>query len=337
MAIYVRCSSCRHDNKHTLRICKGCKKPLTNNCKYKVQIKLTNGKYRTKQVDDLRLAKKIESKFKIQNIENKMFNINNSPTLAYAWEQYLSWAKLNKKTWSDDLARWSLHIAPQLANKKMDAITPRNIMDVISVLQNKKTASDTYYKPATVKQVLVLIKRIYNWAIERELYHGSNPASKIPNPRFDNRVNNPLTREGIQRLTTVLDSWDNERASLVVLFALYSGRRRGEVLAGALKWPDIALESGFVTFQGTSTKNGTTQTLPMNNKCKEVLKRCLELKVSEYVFPASTGKYYSGFQNTWRRIRKAAGLSIRFHDLRHTFASYLASSGEVEFILLRNY
>jgi len=215
----------------------------------------------------------------------------------------------------------------------MADITPMNIMDVISTLQKKKTSKDTYYKPATIKQVLVLIKRIYNWALERELYYGSNPASKVRNPRFDNRVNNPLTKEGVQKLLTVLDSWDNERASLVVRFALYSGRRRGEVLA--LKWLNIDLERGFVTFHGASTKNGTTQTLPLNDNCKQILQRCLELRISEYVFPASTGKYYSGFEVIWRRIRKKARLSIRFHDLRHTFASYLASSGEVDIYTLK--
>lgn len=334
MAIYVRCLACKQNNKLKTAKCSKCGVTLKeNNSSYKVQVKLSNGRYKTQQVDSLTLAKKIESKFKVQRIENKVFDIAPVTTLGYAWEQYLSWAKLNKKTWPDDLARWTNHVAPELSSRKMDSITPSNIINLVSAMQQKQSIKGTPFKPATIKQVLVLTKRLFNWAIEKEIYHGTNPAAKVKPPRFDNRVNNPLGKDGIAGLLNILSSWDNERASLVVKFALYSGRRRGEILC--LKWSNVNLEGGFVTFQGATTKNGTTQTLPLNNRCKEVLERCKELEVSDYVFPTSTGKFYAGFDCIWERIRRKAGLSIRFHDLRHTYASFLASSGEVDIYTLK--
>lgn len=334
MAIFIKCLTCKQIGKLKTTKCSKCSTPLKeSNTAYKIQVKLSNGRFKTQQVDSLSLAKRIEAKFKVQSIENKVFDITTAPTLSYAWDQYFTWAKLNKKTWADDLARWSSHIAPELGSRKMDSITPSNILNIISSMQQKESSKGTSFKPATIKQVLVLAKRIFNWAIEKEIYHGTNPAAKVKPPKFDNRVNNPLDRNGIAKLLEILSTWNNERASLVVKFALYSGRRRGEILC--LKWSNINLNGNFVTFQGSTTKNGTTQTLPLNDHCKKILERCQELKVSDYVFPTSEGKFYAGFDCIWNRIRKKAGLSIRFHDLRHTFASFLASSGEVDTYTLK--
>lgn len=334
MAIYVRCSACRHLSKIKTIKCGKCGTSIKeSNSSYKVQVKLSSGKFKTQQVDNLSLAKKVEVKFKVQNIENKVFDITTAPTLSYAFEKYISWAKMNKKTWTNDRTRWSKHISSELGSRKMDSITPSHIVSLIGAMHQKITGKGTSYKPATIKQVLILTKRLFNWAIEQEIYYGTNPAAKIKSPRFDNRINNPLNREGVAGLLNILSTWDNERASLIVKFALYSGRRRGEILS--LKWSDINLESNFVTFQGATTKNGTTQTLPLNKHCQQVLAQCKELKVSDYVFPTSQGKFYVGFDCIWQRIKKKAGLSIRFHDLRHTYASFLASSGEVDIYTLK--
>ncbi len=53
--------------------------------------------------------------------------------------------------------------------------------------------------------------------------------------------------------------------------------------------------------------------------------------MSNIVFPSSTGKSFKSFDTTWKRLKKRAGIQkTRLHDLRHTFASYLASSRKVD-------
>ena len=84
-----------------------------------------------------------------------------------------------------------------------------------------------------------------------------------------------------------------------------------------------------------NTKNKQSQTVPINKNCIKILRKCQELKLSEFVFPSTVGNYYSTFDETWRRIRRKAGLTIRLHDLRHTYASYLASSGKVDIYTLK--
>ena len=169
--------------------------------------------------------------------------------------------------------------------------------------------------------------------LDKKLYHGLNPCIPIAVPKFDNKVTNPLNATNMESLMQVLASWENERAVLAIKFALYTGKRKGEICK--LTWDCVDLETGHITLKSTNTKSKETQTLPMNNKALDILHRCQELEICDYVFPSNMGSYYSTLNETWTRIKKRAGITIRFHDLRHTYASYLASSGKVDIYTLK--
>jgi integrase len=200
-------------------------------------------------------------------------------------------------------------------------------------MHEKLTPKGIPYAPATIRQVLVLVKRVFNWGIEQGLYHGLNPCASIATPKFDNQVTNPLNTNSMESLMQVLSSWENERAVLAIKFALYTGKRKGEICK--LTWDCVDLETGYITLKSTNTKSKETQTLPMNNKALAILHRCQELEICDYVFPSNEGSYYNTLNDTWKRIRKRAKINIRFHDLRHTYASYLASSGKVDIYTLK--
>jgi len=60
------------------------------------------------------------------------------------------------------------------------------------------------------------------------------------------------------------------------------------------------------------------------------------MRICDHVFSSKHGPYSpNGFNSIWKRIKRRAGLSTRFHDLRHTYASYLASSGKVDIYILK--
>jgi len=332
MAINLCCPQCYKTYKLQTKICK-CGKSLKQNPLFKVRIKLPNGKWKSKQVNSLELAKKVEAKFKTQSVEQDVFNIHKAPMIDEVWCQYLKWASLNKRSWIDDKIRWDKHVSLHLKGMKMDKITPSIVQDILNDMATKKTPKGHNYASATIKQVLVLIKRVFNWSMQQELYQGTNPCKPVEAPTFDNRVNNPLDKSDLKSLMSVLDAWKNERAVLVIKFALYSGKRKGEVLS--LTWDNVDFENRLLTLNATNTKSKKAQSLPINNHCMTVLERCWELKTSDYVFPSTLGHYYNTFDETWKRIRKRTGISIRFHDLRHTYASYLASSGKVDIYTLK--
>jgi len=314
MAINLCCPVCYKTYKLQTLKCK-CGNNLKRNQLFKVRIKLPDGKWKSKQVNSLELAKKVEAKFKTQSIEETVFNIHRTPVIDFVWGKYLQWARLNKRSWIDDRIRWELHIYPFIKGMKMDKITPSKIQEVLNDMATKETPKGGHYAPATIKQILVLIKRVFNWSIQQKLYQGLNPCNSISIPKFDNQITNPLDRNDLSSLLNVLESWENERAVLVIRFALFSGKRKGEILK--LKWDSVDLENSFISLKATNTKNKKTQTIPTNHNCITILERCLELRVSNYVFPSTLGHHYCTFDESWKRIRKKAGINIRFHDLRH--------------------
>jgi len=337
MAICIRCTVCTSDYKLGLRSCPNCGNTNPKSRKYKVICKLPNGKWKTKTVSSLDLAYRVEAKIKTQIVELEVFDIQSkAPAIDEVWNLYLKWAKVNKKTWPDDEIRWAKHISPSLGSIKMNQITPQDVDKILNNMRVKVSHKGKPYQPATIKQVLILLKGVFNWSKRQGLYKGLNPCDNVSVPKFDNRVNNTLTKKDLKNFLAYLDdgACTNERAALVVKFALYSGRRRGEILS--LQWTDLDLENDLITFSGMNTKNSESQTVPINNRCREIIDRCQEIANCEYVFPSSKGGYYGGFIIAWKRMREKAGLSIRFHDLRHTFASYLASSGEVDIFTLKD-
>ncbi len=232
MTINLHCPKCKSGAKIGTKECRKCNHKFTpGNRKYRVTVKLGTGKRRSKVVESLELAKKVEAKLKTESIENGMFDIQKSPMLSDVWVQYLTWAKTNKKTWKEDQDRWKHHVEPHLKSMRMDTVTPRNIEIVLETMLVTDNRQGKPYAPQTVKHVLTLLKRVFNWAIRRDLYHGQNPCIKVKAPKFDNRVNQTLSREELTRLLSVLASWQNQRTALVVKFALYTGKRRGEILS----------------------------------------------------------------------------------------------------------
>ncbi|MBA3027363.1 MAG: site-specific integrase [Desulfobacteraceae bacterium] len=335
MSITLHCPICKSGAKIGTKQCKKCNNKFKpSNRKYRVTVALSNGKRKSKIVESFELAKRVEAKLKTESIEQDLFNIQKTLSISDVWEKYLAWAKINKKSWETDQDRWMNHVKPLLRSMMMDKVTPLDIEKVLNKMLGSDNRIGKPYAPQTVKHVLNLQKRIFNWATRRDLYTGLNPCLKVKTPKFDNRVNNTLSKIELKNLLSVLDSWENQRGALVVKFALYTGKRRGEILS--LKWKNIDLENRLMTFQGMNTKDGRSQTLPVGQKAYNVLLTALNLRIGDQVFSSQNGPYSpNGFNSIWKRIRRKAKLTIRFHDLRHTYASYLASSGKVDIYTLK--
>lgn len=137
---------------------------------------------------------------------------------------------------------------------------------------------------------------------------------------------------------------DEERAALlesakaaspdlhaIIILALSTGARRNELLG--LRWPDIDLKAGLLTFP--RTKNGTVRHVPVTGQALSALRDIAAsrklLNPTGLVFPGKTratqGKPLA-IENIFQACLKDAGIeNFRFHDLRHSAASYLVMAG----------
>jgi len=138
-----------------------------------------------------------------------------------------------------------------------------------------------------------------------------------------------LSGDELSRLTTALAEHDDQQAANIVRLLLLTGARRGEVFA--MRWDDLELSTGVWTKLGSTVKQATDHIVPLSARARQLLAaiHAAQRPPGEYVFP---GRYGHGHRDTinknWKRLLKAAGIaSLRIHDLRHSYASHLASAG----------
>jgi integrase len=293
---------------------------------------MPDGRWKSKQATTLDLAKSIEGQFRVEAAKEDVWDVRRAPKINEAWAKYAKWAEQAKKSFRTEKGLWERHIGHRFGKMPMNKIRPKAVQDMLDDLGKTKVTSNLNkgqpLSPRTLQYCYTLLNRVYTWTAKQGLYKGPNPCQNITPPRFDNQVTDNLSESAARRLLETIEADQNERACLVIRFGLFAGRRLNEVLS--LKFDDVDFKNKLVTFKGQNSKNGRSQTLPVNDNTMSVLERCKQIRISDLVFPCSTGKRYHSFSRTWRRIRKKAKINVRFHDLRHTFASFLASSGKVD-------
>lgn len=204
MAVYKRCPSCYKDKGLFNRHCVKCKAILGG--KYSVRVKdMDTGKWKTKVVPSLRLAHDIEHKFKVGIIEGSLFpsELTKSKRQTISFDVYLDFAKMTKKSWKDDQQRWMTHVAGK------DYRTQSGVLRILQDMKNSRSADfKPQYQPATIEQVLKLIRRVYNWHRVSRRWYWDNPCDGIKLPKYDNRVNSPLSKQEASQLIRYLETHD---------------------------------------------------------------------------------------------------------------------------------
>jgi integrase len=179
--------------------------------------------------------------------------------------------------------------------------------------------------PYTANRLLSLLSKMFTLAIRWEM-RTDNPAKGVernpeePRCRF-------LSGDELQRLTEALAAHPDQQAANVLRLLLLTGARRGEVLEA--RWDQFNLATGVWTKPSSHTKQKREHRVPLSTPVRQLLAEIKRGNASPYLFPGQDGAGpRGGIYPSWAELRETAQLDgVRIHDLRHTFASVLASEG----------
>ncbi len=229
---------------------------------------------------------------------------------------------------ANDIYRFKNYLEKEFANITPSCVTQDDIRRFKHNIQNREL------KPATIRHVLELLRRLANFAAKNNLCSGLS--FKIQMPKVENYKTEELTNSQLQKLMQVLEEESDIQVSNLVRLALYTGMKRGELFN--LNWVDIDFYNKTITVK--SDKKGDQPTIPLNEMAEKVLVEHAHTENgSKFVFPGRGGKKRTECKRPLLRIRKKAGLPDDFRilqGLRHVYASMLVSSGKVDLETLQS-
>lgn len=248
----------------------------------------------------------VQGRFNLQTVKR-------SPRFEDVAADYKAWARANIRS-SVRVAQHLTRLGGYFRGKTLREITPW-LVEKYKRDRLQGTVHRRPIRPTTVNRELSCLRRLFNLAIQWGKTE-SNPVRGVKFFREDGRRERILSPEELQRLLAAC----TEHSRPFVLLALNTGMRLGEILS--LTWEQVDLDRGVITL--TRTKNGKVRKVPLNGWVQETLRSFP--RSGSWVFGGE--KPYGAIKTAWLAACRRAGIkSCRFHDLRHTWASYLVESG----------
>ena len=214
----------------------------------------------------------------------------------------------------------------QIGDYSLANTTPALIAEYRDRLFHEPTSTGTKRSPSTVNRYLAALSHAFNVAVKEWGWLDDSPMRKI------NRLKEPKGRVRFldeQERTSLLTACKETKHPYlykVVLLALSTGARKMEILN--LHWKDVDLNKGIAILH--ETKNGERRALPLSGPALAELRALSKVRRLDtgLVFPGRNPKKPFEIRKPWVEALHIADIQdFRFHDLRHSAASYLAMSG----------
>jgi integrase len=238
-----------------------------------------------------------------------------------------------------------IHIKPLLGTKKLGKLRPADVQHLY------RERLDSGLSAGTVRHVHVTLHKAPKRAVQWNLVP-TNVTEAVDVPKASKEE--PLSLS-VEQVKALLEATKGERFEALFVLAVHTGMRQGELLG--LKWDDVDFERGEIHVKRTlvAGKGGFSfgepksakgrRTVALTPAALEALEHHRERQREEsvmmvglweengLVFPNRLGKpmdHNNIYHRDLKRVRERAGLppALRFHDLRHTFATLMLSNGE---------
>ena len=259
-------------------------------------------------------------------------------TVADLLDEYHKTALLTKKAGRDTdraaLAFWRKH----LGTYTLSVVTPKLVEDGRDILARESSTRSKPLAPATVLRYMMRLSHAFSMAVNWQ-WCERNPVEAAVKPKVSNRRVRYLRDDERERLLAVCQSSKNRDLYFLVVLAISTGMRKGEITG--IAWDAVTFydDQGYakLLLAAQDTKNGTQRSVLIASQAYQIMSQRRtalsslhgQSRLSGLMFPSAANPDSPiDFRSPWEAaLKKAAITDFKFHDLRHTAASYMAMNG----------
>jgi integrase len=282
----------------------------------------------------------------------RYFGTAKMKTLDDLLDKYASSSATQLKSWKSVktyLDWWRTKVGKEM----LDAITPARIAEWRDkLLASKKQRGTGTLSAATVNRTLAALSSAMTYGVKELGWIERNPCERVKKPKEAEGRVRFLSDEELPRLLDAVRASPHPDLLPATLLALTTGARKGEILG--LRWSQIDFKRRSITLHHGETKNNAGRALPLSGEVVELLKARNKVRKidDDRVFPPSADCKQLELREPWKAALVVAAIDVRhatrkgrskladkgktppvmtsdfrWHDLRHTAASYLTMAG----------
>jgi integrase len=296
---------------------------------YRVRVRLTGEKQSTRTFKRLTDAKQwaAAAEADVQRGVSLPSAKERKRTLAELIDRYLSeqLPLTNKRDASRQqilLTRWK----ERAGHLSLERLTPEAVSGFRSQIAKRTKPNGERISGATVNRELAALSAVCKWGWKELRWLRENPVLAVSKASESTGIVRFLSDAERKALLAACKASKDPNIGTAVLLALATGARYSNLRN--LTWPDVDLNRNTLRF--TETKNGQPRYVPLVGAAQDALRAHRDRDPTQegWVFKGSRDGVPADLDKPWRTLRKEAGLvGFRFHDLRHTTASYLTMNG----------
>jgi integrase len=214
----------------------------------------------------------------------------------------------------------------KLGKYHVKLITPNLIAQCRQELAEGITAKKSKRSPATVNRYLAALSIVMTYGVRECGWLTDNPCSRVTKFKESKGRDRVASQEECLNILESCKQSRNPHLLPIVLIAMTTGMRQGEITG--LTWENLDLERGVINLK--ETKNGRPRSVALVGEVLNLMRERFLSRAQHtpFVFPALKRFGKISIRGAWEGALKRAKVEgLRFHDLRHTFATYAAESG----------
>lgn len=262
---------------------------------------------------DPSLAKQLKE---LENLED--------PTIEQLTTTYIKkWAKPRKRSWKEDERLIQKEILPRWRKRKASSIKKREIILLLEDIAERGA-------PITSNRTFALIRRIYTYAIEKDILENT-PCLGVKPIGEENQRDRFLNHQEIHELWDKLpQSKMSNEIQILLKLMLTTAQRKGEIISA--RWEHFDFNQRWWTIPSEKAKNRQSHRVYLSDMAINLLKQLKVLNPeSAWPFPSPTRNTHMTPDCVSRAIHRSRNIfglkQFSAHDLRRTAASHMTAIG----------